>query len=690
MWHRVDREVDERKDKQTEQQEGSVIERIAKNAENIEIPESLQPEAVERRLEKNRRERLHRRRKKWGTVCSAAAACVCVLIGIAAAQNGWFTEKDRGKLSIGIDTEYAAAKSSTGKIVSATDYDEVYAYIKEERKAQEEQLNERADSVSKSTNESAVESASDSAGQPYAGQGEQSAADSGYSDTNVREAAVGEGDIVKTDGKNLYILEGQNVQIVSIEGEKMVQTASIRMDKEKTAYELYIEGNSLLIAYSVSGYADGAVLSDEAYANSDTYNTEYREYTAIDIYDVSIPSAPKLLDTFSQSGSFYTMRVSDGYVYLLSNFYADIAAGREEIEAYIPKIQGENIESSKILLPQYKRGTQYTVLSAFVIAEPSGKTDSIAVFGSVGTCYVSRENIYICEGYYNAQEETMTQTCIRKIGYQDGILEAKGQTKIDGTLNDSFSIDEYEGNLRLVTTVSPVGNSVAPLARSGETAAAESSFKESNSLYVLDENLEIIGEIHDLAQEEQIYSARFIGKTGYFVTYRQTDPLFSVDLSDPSKPQIIGELKIPGFSEYLHPFGEGKLLGIGMDVDETGTVTNGVKLSMFDISDASDVKEVQKYVLEDMYSTDVAYNYKAALISEELNLIGFTAYGQRQTFYMFSYDNEKGFTMRFSRELSGYGEARGIYSDSRFYLVSGNTVEVYTLDTFDKIDDIVL
>ena len=174
------------------------------------------------------------------------------------------------------------------------------------------------------------------------------------------------------------------------------------------------------------------------------------------------------------------------------------------------------------------------------------------------------------------------------------------------------------------------------------------------------------------------------------MTYRQTDPLFSVDLSDPSKPQIIGELKIPGFSEYLHPFGEGKLLGIGMDVDETGTVTNGVKLSMFDISDASDVKEVQKYVLEDMYSTDVAYNYKAALISEELNLIGFTAYGQRQTFYMFSYDNEKGFTMRFSRELSGYGEARGIYSDSRFYLVAGNTVEVYTLDTFDKIDDIVL
>jgi len=164
--------------------------------------------------------------------------------------------------------------------------------------------------------------------------------------------------------------------------------------------------------------------------------------------------------------------------------------------------------------------------------------------------------------------------------------------------------------------------------------------KDSNTLYILDENLKELSRIEGLAEEERVYSARFMGNTGYFVTFRQTDPLFSVDLSDPSNPKILGELKIPGFSEYLHPYGEGQLLGIGMDVDESGTVTNGVKISMFDISDPTDVKEFQKYVMEGAYSTDVAYNYKAAFVDVEKNMIGFTVYGEMAEYYIFSYEKE--------------------------------------------------
>ena len=119
----------------------------------------------------------------------------------------------------------------------------------------------------------------------------------------------------------------------------------------------------------------------------------------------------------------------------------------------------------------------------------------------------------------------------------------------------------------------------------------------------------------------------FMGDVGYFVTFRQVDPLFSVDLSDPANPEIIGELKIPGFSEYLHPYGDGKLLGIGMDVDEAGVITEGVKVSMFDVSDPSDVKELTNCVLEDMYGTDVGDNYKAVFVDVEKNLFGFLAYG---------------------------------------------------------------
>ena len=213
--------------------------------------------------------------------------------------------------------------------------------------------------------------------------------------------------------------------------------------------------------------------------------------------------------------------------------------------------------------------------------------------------------------------------------------------------------------------------------------------KSTNSLYVLDENLETVGGIHDLAEDENVYSARFMGDTGYFVTFRQVDPLFSVDLSDPENPKITGELKIPGFSEYLHPYGEGLLLGIGMDVDENGMTTEGVKLSMFDISDPSSVQEVCTYVIENMYGTDV-YNYKAVFVDVEKNLFGFAAYGDSMKYYMFSYDEADGFREVFSRTLSGYGDIRGLYVNDTFYLVVGNTVQSFTMNGFEKIDDIVL
>ena len=240
-----------------------------------------------------------------------------------------------------------------------------------------------------------------------------------------------------------------------------------------------------------------------------------------------------------------------------------------------------------------------------------------------------------------------------------------------------------------MTTVSLVSSGDGGIARffSGDTG--ERQQEDSNSLYVLDENLEIAGEIHDLAKDESVYSARFMGDVGYFVTFKQVDPLFSVDLSDPSDPEIIGKLKIPGFSEYLHPYGDGQLLGIGMDVDEESVTTNGVKISMFDISNPADVNEEENYVLEDLYGTDVGYNYKEVFVDVEKNLFGFMAYGDTTKYFIFTYD-ENGFKEVFSRELTLYGNVRGLYAGERFYLVNGNTVESFTMDEFQKVDDIVL
>ena len=383
------------------------------------------------------------------------------------------------------------------------------------------------------------------------------------------------------------------------------------------------------------------------------------------------------------------MRVRDGYVYVISNFYADAAAPRADTAAYIPEVQGSTMEASDIYMPQRQMGNQYTVITSFSLEDPSEKTDSKAVFGSSGMCYVSTENIYVTEGWYGQDDAEVTQTSIRKVAYKEGILQGEAQTKVDGTLNDSFSIDEYNGYLRLVTTVSPVSSGDGGIARffSGDTGGRQQ--EDSNSLYVLDENLEIAGEIHDLAKDESVYSARFMGDVGYFVTFKQVDPLFSVDLSDPSDPEIIGELKIPGFSEYLHPYGDGQLLGIGMDVDEESVTTDGVKISMFDISNPADVNEEENYVLEDLYGTDVGYNYKEVFVDVEKNLFGFMAYGDTTKYFIFTYD-ENGFKEVFSRELTLYGNVRGLYAGERFYLVNGNTVESFTMDAFQKVDDIVL
>lgn len=654
---------------------------LREEADKIEVPDKLKPERIELML----REHTEQKVKRWKPIYTAiAAACCAVIVGGTAVgvqldkksdSNYTASSKEKTKSK---NTEKAAAGT---QIASAKDYDEVYDYVKAQEESQSVQARGGAATYSAegasmdSSSEKAVASSDTSVLQ---------AVDSGvtasdYSDTNVREDGVGEGDIVKTDGKNLYTMYNNRIEIVNIEKQNMEQAATIRLEKNQDIREIYIKDDQLVVVYTESYYGD----------ETDSYS--YRIVTTAEIYDVSNPDKPISKGKVTQSGNYNTMRVSGDYVYLLSDFNASIVNGRDAIGEYVPSVQGKLVEDSNICMPQYVRGDTYTVVSSFLLKNPEEKVDSKAIFGCSGLVYVSKNNIYVCESYYNSDDSDVTQTCIRKISYKDGILKAVGQTRIDGTLNDSFSLDEYEGNLRLVTTVSSNGDSgIMPLVLFGDSADSEIAKQEdTNYLYILDEKLNELSKIEDIAKDEQVYSARFIGKTGYVVTYKQTDPLFSIDLSDPKNPQIIGALKIPGFSEYLHPYGDGLLLGIGMDVDDTGTTTNGVKLSMFDISNPEDVAEVQKYVMEDCYSTNVTYEYKAAMIDVEKNMIGFVAYGENTKYYIFSYD-ESGFKCLFEREMTGYGNARGLYAGEYFYLVSENTVEKYELNGFKKVDDIVL
>ena len=668
-------------------------------ADDVILPDSLEPEAIQKMLqarqeEKQQGSKTKKNKKNWKRIVPiAAAACVCVIVG-ATVGIKQINKGNNKTLDAATIASAADQTETTQTLTTAKDYKEIEKCIKEYNKQMARDNNSMAIGLYESAS-SADAATAESSNVSDTG---------GYSDTNVRENGVGEADIVKTDGKNIYTLCRSVVTITAIDNGSMEKLASIEQDAERYVEDIYVQDDKLVL-FGTLGRQVGNSEDSEAY---DGY---YENNTYVQVYDISDPSNPKEIGNMEQSGGYNTSRIVDGYVYVLSQFhpYEDNVTARDLW--YIPEVQGKSIEAENIYMPQEAEGNEYTIITAFSLDDPSEKTDSKAVFGYSDVCYVSENNIYITSNYY--EDSDVSRTLIRKISYTDGKLAGVAQTKIKGMLNDSFSIDEYEGNLRLVTTIDEIysNDNIMPLnetadetadkngttdksdaSKVNEKAVAENvkdAVPGTNSLYVLNDKLEIIGSIHNLAKDETIYSARFMGDTGYFVTYRQVDPLFSVDLSDPKNPKILGELKIPGFSEYLHFYGENQLLGIGMDVDEKTQITGGVKLTMFDVTDPADVKE-DKYTIEESYGTDVGYNYKGVFVDVQKNLFGFVTYHDGVTYQLYTYDEAEGFKEVMSRQLSGYEGSRGLYIGDVFYLVSGNMIESYSMNGFEKMDDIVL
>ena len=197
-------------------------------------------------------------------------------------------------------------------------------------------------------------------------------------------------------------------------------------------------------------------------------------------------------------------------------------------------------------------------------------------------------------------ERRQEQTRIHKISLNNGKVQYQASNSVPGRVLNQYSMDEYQNVFRIATTAGWQGS-------------------ESN-VYTLDKNLERIGSLEGLAPGEQIYSARFMGPKAYLVTFKQVDPLFVIDLSNPTTPRVLGKLKIPGFSNYLHPYDETHLIGIGRDADETGR-SKGLKIGLFDVSNVEQPKEVAKYVLPQGSDSEALYEPKAILFSYERNLL---------------------------------------------------------------------
>lgn len=207
---------------------------------------------------------------------------------------------------------------------------------------------------------------------------------------------------------------------------------------------------------------------------------------------------------------------------------------------------------------------------------------------------------------------------------------------------------------------------------------------DENNLYLFDENLNMTGKLEGMAKGEQIYSARFFGNMAYFVTYRNTDPLFAVDLSDAANPKVLSELKITGFSEYLHFWGEDKLVGIGYETDPDTGRQEGMKMTMFDISNPADLKTAGNCVLENLDYSPALYNYKCVLVDAGENLIGFSAEsyqsnGISNSYLLFSWENGA-FQQLMTETLAAdvyLDNYRGLYIDDMFYLAHPEGITSY-------------
>lgn len=645
--------------------------KIKQSAENIETPDTLNPESVQKRLEEST-EKIHRFPSR--ILASAAAAILVLSIGVFGMnrmiQNS-VMDGDGMEHSEEISEEACLKESSC--LQSILDYKELYKALKTYEKEYytvydegmvEENVAEFAAAETDSANLTISQNTSDAA------------SSKDYSTTNLRTEGIDEGDIVKTDGTYLYILKkNHGISIVDAASMKCIKEIPLE-NKEDSLEEMYVDGACLQVI------ASGTRTSLKE--NSDSvYSTESRTITTLYTYNISNPKKPVLKGSLTQDGNYESSRKSGEWMYLFTSCYAQIPSHSSGMEETVPRIGEETASVDDIYLPDSCSSQEYLVISSVKQSAPDKAADKKVILSGCELYYVSQNHIFICNTDWNNSPD---HTQIMSFLMEDGNLTARAAGSVKGSLNSSFSLDEYNNHLRVVSTYWDSYSST-----------------NINALFVLDEDLQIVGKIDDLAPGESIYSARLMGNIGYFVTYRQMDPLFSVDLSDPENPIILGELKITGFSEYLHPYGDNLLLGIGWETDPDTQERLGLKLSMFGTGDPTNVTEKNKTVLEDVYSYNcpAMNDYKCVMIDSEKNLFGFAYILEEESkqpsltavYSLFRYDETKGFQQIFTCPLDDEEEnlsyARGLYIGDSFYLSTQKSLSRFDMnDNFSLTDSL--
>lgn len=540
----------------------------------------------------------------------------------------------------------------------------------------------------------------------------------GFSETNIQEEGVEEGDIIKTDGTFLYLLqENENAIRVVKANDGSMQECDQYLLPEGSPREFFVDDGvvTVIMESFQSYYYDNkgiAITEGEARERETTLQQYYdgtgtlpegENVSSLSVYNVWKATTEVLslgvtqegtlnaLGSMTQDGNYTSSRVVDGVMYLFTKFYTQIYdATGASVEEYVPRVNGECMPAGCIAIPNNLESNAYMVCSSFEAAQPNTILQQLSVLTNdySDNLYVSQKAIYVTSTkYYDLEEEWPQEadcsTEIIKVLYDKGEMTMAGQLFVKGSILNSYSMDEHDGYLRMVTT----------------GLIQQEDAVSSNFLYVVNEQMELVGSIENIALDEMVQSVRFMGDVGYFVTYKNTDPLFSVNLSDPTNPVIMDALKIPGFSSYLHVYSKNLLFGLGEETDPDTGEYLGMKLSMFSISNPYDVQELDKYLLgknaetEEYLYSEALYNYKALLISPKRNILGIPinedaqwdeeamGWQNQYSYRLFTYE-ENGFKETFSF-FSDCDGIRGVYIGDVLYICTWETKKGETISAFD-------
>ncbi len=472
-----------------------------------------------------------------------------------------------------------------------------------------------------------------------------------YSDTNVQVAGVDEADIIKTDGKYIYALAGNSLYIALAYPAESARILSHIAITGFNPQDLFVDGDRLMIFGTTDYSSDGPTMTaqpgetatiEPGIAQSGIAIIPYPtrgNLVSIKLYDIKDRSNPTLLKSVDIEGSYLTSRKIGADVYFVINSYPDFSTPQpvasDLIPGYRETIGKANPSDTLKPIAGYseigyippRQAADFITVASLSMREADKEMSKTVIVGSGENVFASLSNLYIAQtswpsfdGQGQPVVDMVQSTVVTKFALFGGDVTFVASNTIKGHILNQFAMDEYDGYFRIATTIS---------------GYVDNRDTSTNNVYVLDGSMTATGALEDVAPGESIYAVRFMGKRAYLVTFLHVDPLFVIDLSQPAAPRILGKLKIPGYSDYLQPYDETHLIGIGKEVDASidadlihtdnavyYTAIQGVKLALFDVTDVSNPIEVYKEVIGDRGTESLAaQDHKAFLFDKEKGLL---------------------------------------------------------------------